>query len=295
MTDGKPFEIPTYDSMMNPLLEALHMLGGSGNIDEINEKTIELLGLPDEIVDIPHGEKGSRSEVEYRLAWTRTYLKNFGLLENSSRGVWALTKIEDTPITVNPREVVKKVREGFKKKDVGKLPVQSIEETAVEMEAESVELESIGWIDELKNVMLSLRPEQFERLAQRVLRECGFTQVEVTGKSGDGGIDGKGIIKIAGLISFHAMFQCKRYQESITARHIRDFRGALQGRADKGLFITTGSFTRDASKEAQRDGAPPIDLIDGEELAIKLKELSLGVKVEQVEKVIIEKNWYNNL
>lgn len=117
----------------------------------------------------------------------------------------------------------------------------------------------------------------------------------MTGKSSDGGIDGKGIIKIAGLISFHAMFQCKRFQESVTARHIRDFRGALQGRADKGLFITTGSFTRDAIKKAQRDGAPPIDLIDGEDLAKKLKELELGVKIELVEKVLTDKDWFYNL
>ncbi len=142
---------------------------------------------------------------------------------------------------------------------------------------------------------MSLKPEQFERLAQRILRECGFTQVEVTGKSGDGGIDGKGIIKIGGLISFHAMFQCKRYQDSVTPRHIRDFRGALMGRADKGLFITTGSFTRDAVKEAQRDGAAPIDLIDGEDLVQKLKELSLGVKIEIIEQITIDKDWFARL
>lgn len=136
---------------------------------------------------------------------------------------------------------------------------------------------------------------QFERLAQRVLRECGFTQVEVTGKSGDGGIDGKGIIKIAGLVSFHAMFQCKRYQDSVSASHIRDFRGALQGRADKGIFITTGFFTRDAIKEAHRDGAPPIDLIDGDDLIAKLKELNLGVKVEYIEKVTIDNEWFSNI
>ncbi len=291
MQENKSTSVPTYDSMMNPLLEALHVLGGSGSINEINEKTIEIMGLPDEVVNIPHGDKGSRSEVEYRLAWSRTYLKNFGLLENSSRGVWALTKIENEPIKVDPREVVRKVREGFKRESNVDLPLQENEELTIEAN----DINATNWINDLKKVMLTLKPEQFERLAQRILRECGFTQVEVTGKSGDGGIDGKGIIKIAGLVSFHAMFQCKRYQDSITARHIRDFRGALQGRADKGLFITTGSFTRDAIKEAQRDGAPPIDLIDGEDLAKKLKELDLGVKIELVEKVNIDKDWFYNL
>ena len=276
-------EIPTYDRLMNPLLEAIHLLGGSGNIDEINEKTIELMNLPDDIVDIPHGD-GSRSEVEYRLAWTRTYLKKFGLVDNSSRGIWALKKTADEPITVNPREVVKMV------KDMDKQKKDDDTENG-----DPEELQTQKWEDELKAILLSLKPDQFERLAQRILRECGFTQVEVTGRSGDGGIDGKGIIKIAGLVSFHAMFQCKRYQDSVSSTHVRNFRGALQGRADKGILITTGFFTRDATKEAHRDGAPPIDLIDGDELANKLKELSLGVKVETVEKVVIDNDWFSSI
>jgi len=281
-------DMPTYDRMMNPLLEALHQLGGSGNIGEINEKTIEILDLPDEIIIVPHGKDGSTSEVEYRLAWTRTYLKKYGLLENSSRGVWALTKTSDKPITVDPNEVVKKVMEmdRLKKEEeyVSKNKVIGAEE-----------IDGYTWEEELKKILLDLEPVQFERLSQRILRECGFTQVEVTGKSGDGGIDGKGIIKIAGLVSFHAMFQCKRFQGSVTSSHIRDFRGALQGRADKGIFLTTGIFTRDAIKEAHRDGAPPIDLINGDDLVQKIKELSLGVKKEVVEKITIDKEWFENI
>ena len=130
---------------------------------------------------------------------------------------------------------------------------------------------------------------------QRILRESGFSKVEVTGKSGDGGIDGKGIFKIAGLISFNVLFQCKRWQGSVGSGEIRDFRGALQGRADKGLFVTTGSFTRDAVKEASRDGATPIDLLDGEALAMKIKELKLGLSVETVENITINKKWFENI
>lgn len=151
------------------------------------------------------------------------------------------------------------------------------------------------WKEEIRNILYSISPSQFERLTQRLLRESGFTQVEVTGKSGDGGIDGKGIIKIGGLISFHAMFQCKRYKDSVTAGNIRDFRGALQGRADKGLFVTTGTFTRDAVKEAHRDGAPPIDLIDGDEFVEKLKELSLGIKTELIEQVTVLHDWFEKI
>jgi len=282
-------DMPTYDRMMNSLLEALHQLGGSGSIDEINEKTIEILNLPDEIINVPHGENSSTSEVEYRLAWTRTYLKKYGLLENSSRGVWALTKTSGKPISVDPSEVVKKVKDIDKKK---KEQEEGVPENEI---GESEEIETYQWEKELKEILMRLEPAQFERLSQRILRECGFTQVEVTGKSGDGGIDGKGIIKIAGLVSFHAMFQCKRYQGSVTPSHIRDFRGALQGRADKGIFITTGFFSRDAIKEAHRDGAPPIDLIDGDDLLQKMKELSLGVRKEVIEKITVDKEWFENI
>jgi restriction system protein len=283
-------DMPTYDSLMNPMLKALYMLGGSGSIDEINEKTIEVANLPDEILDIPHGVGGARSEIEYRMAWTRTYLKKYGLLENSSRGVWALTKTGEAPIEVDPRELVKQVRETFKQ-EKEKTGDKSRKETPDDYD----NVDFSRWEDELKNILLALEPSQFERLAQRLLRECGFIQVEVLGRSGDGGIDGKGLIKLAGLISFHAMFQCKRFKDTVTPSHIRDFRGALQGRADKGIFITTGFFTKDAKKEAHRDGAPPIDLIDGDDLVNMLKVLSLGVKIELVENVTIDKEWFANI
>ena len=192
-------DMPTYDRMMNPLLEALHQLGGSGNIDEINEKTIEILDLPDEIINVPHGKDSSTSEVEYRLAWTRTYLKKYGLLENSSRGVWALTKTSDKPITVDPSEVVKTVKDIDKKKkeQEGETPENEI--------GELEEIEICKWEKELKEILLSLEPAQFERLSQRILRECGFTQVEVTGKSGDGG---KNLFRAGSRTAFSSGFLC---------------------------------------------------------------------------------------
>jgi len=127
-----------------------------------------------------------------------------------------------------------------------------------------------------------------------MLRESGFTQVEVTGRTGDGGIDGVGILRLGGFLSFHVMFQCKRWQGSIGANIIRDFRGAMVGRADKGIFVTTGTFTKDAVREATRDGAPPIDKIDGDQLIDKLKELGLGVSTEvvSVEKIVVDTDWF---
>ena len=143
-------------------------------------------------------------------------------------------------------------------------------------------------------VLLEMEASAFERLCQRLLRESGFIQVEVTGRSGDGGIDGKGIMRLGGLLSFHVIFQCKRYRGSVTPNHVRDFRGAMVGRADKGLLITTGNFTKDAVREATRDGAPAIDLIDGDQLVDKLKELSLGIMTQkiEVEQVTIDPTWF---
>lgn len=155
----------------------------------------------------------------------------------------------------------------------------------------------LSWREDLLNTLLKMEPSAFERLAQRLLRESGFIQVEVTGKSGDGGIDGKGIMRLSGLLSFHVIFQCKRYRGAVTASQVRDFRGAMIGRADKGLLITIGNFTKDATREATRDGAPAIDLIDGDLLVDKLKELELGVKTESIEvkHISVDHDWFLNI
>ena len=157
--------------------------------------------------------------------------------------------------------------------------------------------EDEDWRERVINVITeSLSPSSFERLIQRILREKGFSQVEVTGRTSDGGIDGKGIAKINGILSFHIIFQCKKYQANtkIGASQIRDFRGAMAGRTDKGLFITTSSFTREAIAEATRDGVPAIDLIDGEKLTEKLKELKIGLNIEQREYIKVDEEWFKS-
>lgn len=281
-------QVPRYDKMMIPVLKALIILGGSGTIEEINEKVYELQNFSEEILQIPHGEAGSPSEVDYRLAWARTYLKKFGLIENSARGVWTLTKSEIDIETINSDEIVRYVRS---LRPIPNVSEQSKEKVNEEI-FEEVE-ENLEWKGRLLKTILLISPTAFERLVQRLLRESGFVEVDVTGGSGDGGIDGKGIVRLNGFLSFHIIFQCKRYKGSISSSQIRDFRGTMQGRADKGLFITTGNFTREARKEATRDGAPPIDLIDGELLCEKLKEFSLGVKTKIVEEIEINEDFFS--
>jgi len=286
--------LPSFDELIVPTVKALIELGGSGTIEEINTKVYEIALISDDILQIPHGEKGSMNEVDYRLAWSRTYLRKFGLLENSSRGIWALSKADIDITKLDYIEIVRTVREQDRptqqKNKTTKITEDEIQQEVTE-EVDNTE----EWKEKLLNILYNITPAAFERLAQRLLRESGFFQVEVTGKVGDGGIDGKGIVRVSGLLSFHVIFQCKRYKGSVTPSQIRDFRGAMQGRADKGLVITTGTFTRDAIKEATRDGAPPIDLIDGDLLCDKMKELKLGVVTKLTETVDIKNEWFNNL
>jgi restriction system protein len=292
MSKNMKKNMPTFDALMNPLLKALIELGGSGSVDEIYKKVLELENLDEEISTVPHNpEKSYQTEVAYRLAWARTYLRKYGYLENSSRGVWALTQIAKENKTVDSRKVVKAVREQDKKQ-----PIDKKQNNHIELNKDDAPKEAQEWKEELYHILTKdIEPDAFERLTQRLLRESGFVQVEVTGRTGDGGIDGKGIAKIHGFMSFHVIFQCKKYQGSVSASAIRDFRGAMVGRADKGLFITTGTFTSSAIKEATRDGAPPIDLVDGDQLADKLKEFQLGVKTEMVEKITVIKDWFTNI
>ena len=287
---NKHDQMPKYHELLNPLLEALHELGGSGSIEEIAQKVIEMSDLPDELYNIPHSpEKSSQTEIEYRLAWARTYLKKYGLLDNSERGVWLIVPEKRDVKSVDPQEVVKIVREINKKQKEASHKNNSLDDDS----DSDIPDETESWRSILHHVLINdMSPDGFERLTKRILRESGFIQVEVTGRTGDGGIDGKGILRLSGLLSFHVIFQCKKYQRSVSASDIRDFRGAMIGRADKGLFITTGTFTRDAIREATRDGASPIDLVDGDQLADKLKELELGIKREMVEKISVDPEWF---
>ncbi len=296
-------EIPPLHTFMNPVLQVIKNLGGSGTIEEINNKVSEIVNLSDEQLELLHNtEKGGQTEFEYRLAWARTYLKKYGVIENSSRGIWALTSKGKNLDNVDSRIVRNFVLEQFRNTRINS-EKNDDRDTApdtllnvIKDDSEEVAPE-ISWRDELSDTLLKMNPSAFERLVQRLLRESGFIQVEVTGRIGDGGIDGKGIMRLGGLLSFHVIFQCKRYQGSVTAGQVRDFRGAMVGRADKALFITTGNYTKDAMKEATRDGAPAIDLIDGDQLIDKLKELGLGVKTEkvEVEQITINHNWFLNI
>lgn len=287
--------LPNLPGMMLATIETLKDLGGSATIHELDERVIELEGVTESEQAYQMKNDDNRPRVNYYLAWARTYLKRGEAVINSSRGIWALTEkgaalvlVEETraiydQVNLEEREKARLKRQANKGQ---KAPIEEVDTDGPD--------EAEDWKGKLLAVVGAMHPSAFERLSQRLLREAGFTKVEVRGKSGDGGIDGLGILRV-NLVSFQVYFQCKKWVGSVGSKEIRDFRGAVQGRADKGLFITTGHFTSQASDEATRDGAIAIDLIDGDRLCELLKDNKLGVMTEMIEKITIDGEWFSTI
>lgn len=275
MAKRKKEEGAQFVKFFGPLLDALRKLGGSGSPDEVVEQIATDLAVPDEVQNdlLPSGEPRFRNQVH----WARFYLVREGLLDSSKRGVWSLTERgRDTSLTYGQaHQIFLRWVKIFQELRRAKAKT---EEPIAEQVAEGTGAPSKDFRAETLELLLGLPPVGFERLSQRLLREAGFTQVVVTGTSGDGGIDGHGTLQINPLVSFKVLFQCKRYSKSVSPSHVRDFRGAMAGRADKGIIVTTGSFTAEARREASRDGVPPIELIDGEKLIDMLEKLELGLR-----------------
>jgi restriction system protein len=291
-------EVPPYHELLWPVLQAVGELGGSGSINEIAETAIKGEGFSDAQQAVLHNE-GPETEIAYRLGWARTYLKGMGLLTNSSRGVWALTD-EGTAMLTDPSSTDEQRR--VRMQELRARYLTDLREARKARlpqdggEPDNVPASDGDWKEQLLEQLMGMSPAGFERLAKRLLREADFDSVNVTGQSGDGGIDGLGVYRL-GLVSFPVFFQCKRYRGSVSPSAVRDFRGAMAGRGDKGLLITTGTFTADAKKEATRDGAPPIDLIDGDRLCGLLKQYDLGVRTttRTVEDVAIDAAFFTEI
>lgn len=264
-----------------PLLDALRQLGGSAKPREASEKIAENLGLNDEKLNelLDSGQ----SRYYNQVAWARQYLAWEGLLDTSQHGIWALSaKGETTALTdEQSREIFLKWVDIHRKAKKEKSEKEIIEELE---ENEPEDIQSVNQPD-LLQVLQSLTPEGFERICQRLLRESGFEKVVVTGQSHDGGIDGYGTLEMNPFVSFKVLFQCKRYKGTVSRAQVGDFRNAMIGRAEKGIIMTTGTFSTDAIKEANREGAPQIELVDGEKLVYMFKRVELGVKPKTIYEV----------
>lgn len=268
--------IPRYTDLIVPAFIALKDLGGSGSNDEILACVITNLHLPDKVVDFPHKGSTSISELAYQLAWARTYLKNFWVIENSARAVWSIRPEFAQESTLDAKHIVQTVVANNRQQRLSGAQATS-NDNPEDDGVESPE-EIKPWRQRLLEILQSMDPYGFERLTQRILRECGFSQVEVTKKSGDGGIDGTGKLRINGIFSFNVAFQCKRYSGAVGPGEVRDFRGSLTQNIEKGVLITTGSFSKAAKLEAADPGKQQIDLIDGEGLVDKIAECAIGVR-----------------
>lgn len=278
---AKASNCPSYQFFFKPTLQALDELGGSGSNEEIYNRVLLITQLPTDVIEIMHSF--TKTEVEYRLAWARTYLKNYGALDNSKHGVWSLTTKGAKMLKEN----------NVDPKEINKYTIKKRSKVRSTIAEEDLVVEAFSWRDQITDILQHLDPYAFERLAQRLLRECGFSDVVVTRRSGDGGIDGTGKLRIQGIFSFNVAFQCKRYKGVVGPGEIRDFRGSLDTNIEKGVLITTGTFTKAAKDEASCPGKRLIDLMDGEELINKLAEYGIGLN--EVKSYEVDEDFFHSL
>ena len=269
-------KLPMHVQFLIPILDALRQLGGSATNVELKEKLIEILNIKDN--ELEEKLKNGRLRIDNQITWSKIYLFNAGLIDNSNSEILSLTE-KGRHYKLDEDEVLKIFQKIHRNMLIKKDKNQSQDPDIINDLNETRQHST-----ELLEILRSLPPEGFERLCQRLLRASGFKKVLVKGRSGDGGIDGEGILEISPLVSMKVVFQCKRYKDAVSSSYIRDFRGAVIGRAEKGIFITTGRFTRDAREEAIRDGAIPIELVDGDKLIKLFEKCKLGLK----EKIVYE-------
>lgn len=293
--------IPTVFDVMHPTLVAVRDLGGSATKAEVLDKVPEIAGITDEQLEVVFPDDSTypgKSKVLSRIRWACSYLKTIDALDNSRRGVWSITQKGLDYLEMDGAEEALKSAHKVVMRDRRKARVEQQSDLLEENE-DPVEGDEEGeedWKNRLLGALKNMDPSAFERLSMRLVKEAGFRNVEVLGKSGDGGIDGVGVYKVS-LVSFPTYFQCKRYAGSVPSRAVRDFRGAMAGRGDKGILITTGTFTSEAKAEAVRDGAPPVDLIDGDELCELLRKYEIGVRVQvrTVEDITIDQGFFEDM
>lgn len=268
-----------FTKWFGPLLDALRNLGDSGKPREVSNRIATNLNLPDSILD--ETLKSGGNKFHNQVAWARQYLVWEGLLDSSKHGTWKLTaKGKNTRLNEEESHMLFLKWVAIHQKNRSERSGASVESSMPEEhdEIQPDESEQNSHII-LIDVLRQLSPSGFEKVCRELLRESGFENVEITGRGADNGIDGYGTLELNPFVSFKVLFQCKRYKEdqSVSRAQVGDFRNAMIGRAEKGILITTSSFSNAAIKEANREGAPPVELIDGEKLVKMFERAELGV------------------
>jgi len=276
---GKQGKQVEFVRWMGPVLDAVRALGGKSTPRECSEWIANELMLPQEVLEAKLKSGGDR--FHNQVQWARQYLSWEGLLDSTTRGVWTLTAKgakmhldEEASRAIFLKWV--SIFADARQKKTGVASPKEPDPTA------EIEAPAIAEEEDLIDLLLSLPPDGFERLCKRLLHEYGLEKLVVLGKSHDGGIDGRGILRLNPFVGLKVMFQCKRIRGSVSRAQVGDFRNATMGRADKGIFLTTGTFSAEAQKEADREGVLPIELIDGERLVELFQAKQLGVRQKQV-------------
>lgn len=261
-----------FTRFLGPVLEALKDLGGSGRPDEVVDWIATTLDISEDEQNalLASGQLRFAKDIHF----ARYYLAETGHIDRSKRGVWSLT-VKGLSACLTQQDAVSITQEV---QAASRRKAENVDTTSSQDE-EPPSIEETDHRARVMGILRDLSAGGFERLCQWLLRESGFQQVHVTGRSGDGGIDGNGLLQINPFVSFQVLFQCKRYDgRTVSTSEVRDFRGAMMGRADKGIIMTTGAFTKDAKREAVRDGVPPIELVDGEKLLDMFEQLEFGLR-----------------
>lgn len=294
MTPREQAGLPDYSTLNWVTLEAIRRLPMPASNDEVDEAVAAALNLTRAQRDVK-ATNGTKSELAFRASFCRSHLKIAGALKSERRGYWRLTSegVAMDKATIDRRLAEYRRQEDLRREE--KRQSQGTRTTKPATKNNDDEPTGTDWQGELLARLVAMSPAAFEHLARELLRSSEFEAVKVTGRSGDEGIDGTAMYRFS-LISFPVYFQCKKYKGVVGASAVRDFRGAMAGRSDRGIIITTGSFSKAAKQEATRDGAAPLDLIDGENLCELLKERGLGVDVQTrtVEDVTIRPEYFNS-
>lgn len=283
MASKEEVGLPGYRELRCHALKVIRELSMPASNADIDTAVADAFALTPGQRQIPHGE-GSQTELAYRIAWARSGLVAAGAIEHVSKALWSLTPAG--------REMDCTDIERARKEYLQKIKADKQFSSSMDTLGSGDESEPDDWRHAVRDQLLAMSPDAFERLSGRLLEAAGFDEVQVTGKVADGGIDAVGVYRPSGLISFRTSVQCKRWQGSVGRDRVQAFQGASMPRSDRGIIITTGTFTAEAKAQAQAPGAFPVELVDGVQLAELLKQYKLGVRTTTVEVVTLDHSFF---
>jgi len=270
---------PKFVQYFQPVIDGLRDLGSSAKPKEVYTWIAEHHDIPQE--EIEGTTKGGQSKFENKVGWARFYLAKAGLIDTEQRGVWVLTE-QGRKANLSHEEayqLFKTIHGGFPRPDKTieeEQPCSPVEDEDASAPDEKTYLNQDEIQERLVELLRSMTDKGFEELCARLLRHIGFENVKVTGQRGDQGIDGEGYLLINRFVRTKVMFQCKRYEGSVGPDKVREFVGAISKKAERGIFLTTGTFTKGAREIAVQDNT--IELVDIDRLLELMIEEGLGVR-----------------